>query len=127
MAIFNMMLFAEKLQSVELWERMIALSNMLESGKEREFIQVTYKYGYYVFSLFETMYKANIFALQNKDVKEILDRYETLWREWEQLKEKYSCCPTLYAKEDKNQELIGYDGMVEKVERNFFDKDNSYN
>lgn len=103
-------LLAEKRQSVGLWERMIDLSNTLQSGRETEFIQVTCKYGYYLFSLFETMYKANIFALQNKDVKDVLDRYETLWREWEQLRETNSCCPTLYVKEDKNQELIGYDG-----------------
>lgn len=100
----------EKAESVELWKKIVALSESITSGKDNKFIKVSCKYGYYLFSLFETMYKANVYESLQKDVKPFLIKYEQLWQEWKQLKENNLCCPTLYAKEDENQYLIGYEG-----------------
>lgn len=103
-------LLAEKRKSVELWAQIVSLAETITSGRDNQFIRVSCKYGYYLFSLFETMFKANVYALQKKEVKTLLDKYENLWNEWKELKENYLCCPTLYAKEDENQRLIGNEG-----------------
>ncbi len=100
----------EKARSVEIWKEIIKLAESLTSGNRRDFIVITCKYGYYLYSLFETMYRANIYALQGKDIKDILKQYDELWGKWIALKENNSCCPTLYVKEDENQRLIGYEG-----------------
>lgn len=94
---------------MEIWKEIINLAESLTSGNRRDFILVTCKYGYYLYSIFETKYRANIYAVQGKDVRVILQQYDELWKKWIALKENHSCCPTLYVKEDENQRLIGYE------------------
>lgn len=100
----------EKHRSVELWREIVKLARSLKSGKNREFVKVSCEYGYYLFAIFETMFKANIYSKQGKDVNKVISLYDKLWRLWQELKKGNDCCPTLYAKADENQRLIGYEG-----------------
>lgn len=103
----------EKEHSVSLWKEMIRIAESITTGNLKDYIVVTCKYGYYLFSLFETMYTANIYdrlsGYEDK-IKDAKARYLSLWEQWENLKEENDCCPTLYAREDENQRLIGYEG-----------------
>jgi len=103
----------EKEYSVKLWQQMIELADSITTGNATEYIRVTCRYGYYLFSLFEAMYTANIYARLEGGEEKVADakrRYDALWEEWKKLKEENEFCPTLYVKEDVNQQLIGYEG-----------------
>lgn len=99
-------------RSVELWKDIVALSEKITTGTAVEYIRVTAKYGYCLFSIFETMYRANICALQGKTeaTEKAVAEYDALWAEWLALKENNDCCPTLYEKKDENLDMLCYRG-----------------
>lgn len=97
-------------ESVKIWKEIISLADSLTTGDRNEFICVTARYGYYLYSLYEKIYRVRILYAQGKSVKEEIAEYDLLWEDWQKLKKNNPCCPTLYAKEDENQLLIGYDG-----------------
>ena len=102
----------EKRRSVELWEDMCRLSQRLsESLKIKHYIVTTCRYGYYLYSLYEVMYRANILAVQGgkkQEVEHAVEEYEKLWEEWEELFRTEPGCPTLYEKKNEYLDLIGY-------------------
>ena len=102
----------EKRRSVELWEEIVSLAERISTGESREYIVTTCQYGYYLYAIYESMYRANIYTLIGEAEKAITakENYNKLWKGWMELKEKNTCCPTLYAKEDEIQRLIGYEG-----------------
>lgn len=103
----------EKEYSVRLWKEIIALAEGFSDDLQiKDYIVTTCKYGYYLFSLYEVMYRANAYALQGgmkTEVEKAIGQYEQLWKEWKFLYKTRKGCPTLYAKEDEFQDLIGYD------------------
>ena len=44
--------------------------------------------------------------------KKYEEEYESLWLMWQRLYDTSDCCPSLYIKEDKPMDLIGYSGNV---------------
>ena len=94
------------------WEEMIALADLLDDECDsKEYIQTTCRYGYYLYGIYEQIFKGNLYALEGgreHEVAECVERYESLWREWQELYKTAKGCPTLFAKEDVIQELIGY-------------------
>lgn len=99
-------------RSVDIWKDIVALSEKITTGNAVEYIRVTSKYGYYLFSIFETMYRANICAAQGKDeeTQKAVAEYDSLWNEWIALKENNPCCPSLYEKADENLDMLCYRG-----------------
>lgn len=102
----------EKQRSVEIWKDIVSLSEKIATGNAVHYIRVTSKYGYYLFSIFERMYRANIYARQGKEAEtqKAIAEYDELWKEWIALRENNDCCPTLYAKEDENLDMLCYRG-----------------
>lgn len=119
-------LLEEKRRSVEIWEAIVKLASRLEEDLNmKSYIVTTCKYGYYLYSLYEVMYRANAYALSGgfaEKIKEALQEYEDLWEQWEQLKQNGKGCPTLYARRNEKQDLIGYnwntgfDGAMEPLQ-----------
>ena len=105
-------LLYEQRRSVMLWEDMVHLAEMLEDTCEaKSYILTTCRYGYYLFSLYEQMFKGNILKQQGAAQAEIdgcIQAYEEIWKQWNALYQTASGCPTLYVKENEIQELIGY-------------------
>ena len=50
--------------------------------------------------------------LKNEEYKKYEKEYEVLWTKWQKLYDEHDCCPTIYIKEDKPMDLIGYGGNV---------------
>ena len=105
-------LLYEQRRSVMLWEEMIVLAQMLEADcPVRSYILTTCRYGYYLFSLYEQMFQANVLARLGANQVEIdscIEKYEAIWDQWEDLYRTTPGCPTLFVKENVIQELIGY-------------------
>lgn len=105
-------LLYEQRRSVMLWEDMIRLAQMLEDTCEaKNYILTTCRYGFYLFSLYEQMFRANVLAKQGAAQNEIqacISAYEEIWSQWQRLYDTTAGCPTLFVKENKIQELIGY-------------------
>lgn len=105
-------LLYEQRRSVMLWEDMICLAEMLEDDCEaKKYILTTCRYGLYLFSLYEQMFKANVLArlgAAQNEINECIHIYEAIWKQWYALYHSAPGCPTLFAKENKIQELIGY-------------------
>lgn len=106
------LLLYEQHRSVMLWKDMMALADLLEDGCDsKEYIQITCHYGYCLYAIYEQIFKGNLWALEGgkaAEVERCVVRYEELWSEWRELYESGKGCPTLFAKEDEIQELIGY-------------------
>jgi hypothetical protein len=105
-------LLYEQRRSVMLWEDMIDLAQMLEEDcKAKPYILTTCRYGYYLFSLYEQMFQANLLARLGAEQQKIdgcICKYEKIWVQWENLYRSTPGCPTLFVKENTLQELIGY-------------------
>ena len=102
----------EKRHAVEIWRQIVSLSEQITTGNAVEYIRVTSKYGYYLYSLFETMYRANVYAFKKNEeqTRKAIAEYDALWLEWLALKENNACCPTLYAKADEDLDMLCYRG-----------------
>ena len=100
------MLFWNK-RSVGLWQEIVTLSEQITTGNAKEYIEVTCKYGYYLYSIYETMYRANIYAQKGKNVKDLVIKYDELWEEWITLRKTNDCCPTLFHKTGQKY-IVGY-------------------
>ncbi|WP_312371778.1 hypothetical protein [Lachnoclostridium sp.] len=103
----------ERKRSVDLWKNIVCLAESLsESVEKKAYILTTCKYGFYLYSLYEVMYRGNALALEGghkKEVASAIEEYEELWEKWKQLYETEEGCPTLYEKDDKFLDLMGYD------------------
>lgn len=104
----------EKAESTTLWEEIVAIAKSFDDCvKDKEYIVTTSKYGYYLYALIEQMYRICISKLQGDGMyKEFEKIYEELWTKWQELYDNSDCCPSLYIKEDKPMDLIGYGGNV---------------
>ncbi len=96
-----------KKQSVELWKQIVELSEQISSGNCIDYIKITCKYGYYLYSIYETMYKANIYNKINKDYSLVINEYDNLWKDFIELKENKKECPTLFNKSGRKY-IVGY-------------------
>lgn len=107
-------LIREKAECVKIWKEIVRLAEDLSDGvKAKNYIVTTAKYGYYLFSIIEKMYLICISKLKNDDIYIKYEaEYERLWSMWQDLYDTSDCCPSLYIKEDKPMDLIGYNGNV---------------
>lgn len=104
----------EKSECVEIWEEIVSIANNLdETVKSKEYIVTTAKYGYYLFAIIDKMYNICISKLLKDGKSENYEKeYQKFWSMWQELYDTKDCCPTLYIKEDKPMDLIGYSGNV---------------
>lgn len=97
---------AEKAEATAIWLQIEALSKQLTCIDKdlQEAIKVSCTYGRIKYQLIEQMwkimiaegnYKQNI-PFNTQEVNEIIDKYDSLWKEWKLLKESSSWCATLY-------------------------------
>lgn len=107
-------LIKEKAESVSIWKEIVSIAEGLSDNLEaKDYIVTTAKYGYYLFAIIEKMYLICISKLKKDSVyKTYEEEYEKLWTMWQDLYNNSDCCPTLYIKEDKPMDLIGYSGNV---------------
>lgn len=107
------LLLQQQKESVEEWKQMVKLAqDMTDRSAVQNYILTTCLYGYYLFSIYETIYRGNAYALMGGHAEEVhaaVTQYDDLWERWEDLYRTQPCCPTLYAKEDAPIDLIGYD------------------
>lgn len=97
----------ERRQAVANYNEMLEIAEgFSDSVAAKEYIQLTTKYGWYLFSIWERMWTAGVLFmdrnynnLQNADeINAVIDEFYDLWDGWEQLKEENTACPTLYTK-----------------------------
>lgn len=124
----NKTAMAERAEGVALWEEMIAIAEGLDDSlydvplpdsttSVKDYIITTCKYGYYFFNLiYQTIIakgtKENGDKTGNYDTETIMNalaEYDRLWEEWEELYETADGCPSLFMKEDKHYDFLGYD------------------
>ena len=97
---------AEKAEATAIWLQIEALSKQLTCIDKdlQEAIKVSCTYGRIKYQLIEQMwkimiaegnYKQNI-PFNTQEVNEIIDKYDSLWKEWKLLKESSPWCATLY-------------------------------
>lgn len=103
-------------QSVQLWKEMTELAAQLTTGdqKTRDYIGTTCAYGYDLFRIYESIFKARIYSLQGETAgktKALYD-YDRLWDEWRLLSETAAGCPSLFEKDNVRQDLIAYSSNV---------------
>lgn len=106
-------LMEEKAESLNIWKEIVETAEKLSKELPiREYIVTTCKYGYCLFSLFESMYRANAMKElgNNQEVYRAVADYDRFWEAWESLYQNSRGCPTLYAKEDKALDMGGYTG-----------------
>ena len=94
-------------QSVQLWKQIVDLSEQIITGNSVDYIRTTCKYGYYLYSIYETMFRANIFAKTGKDFSKAIKEYDELWTNFNQLKQTNPRCPTLFNKTGRKY-IVGY-------------------
>lgn len=106
------LMLEEKHRSVEIWEYILSLSEKISDDVEKKaYIVTTCKYGLYLYRLYEIIYRANVLALtggHSEEVKQAVQEYDEVWRQWEHLFETEEGCPTTYEKGDFFLDLIGY-------------------
>ncbi len=115
----------EKAECVAMWKEMLEIAQGFKTDAKlidsptvgvKDYIITTCKYGYYFFDITQQMYIAGIEKAKGEkngecDINAIHDavsEYDRLWAEWEELYETAPGCPSLFAKEDQSQNLIGY-------------------
>lgn len=95
----------EREESVKLWKEIIEIAESFDDSVEKkDYMILTSKYGYYLYSLYETVLKTGVYVKQaesgnteNEDkIASLIEQYDRLWEEWEQLYEENEDCPTLY-------------------------------
>lgn len=97
---------AEKSEASAIWQQMEALSQQMTCKDKdlQEAIQVSCTYGRIKYQLIEQMWKLMIteglyqqnMSISYESIKETIDRYDELWKEWHLLKESSPWCATLY-------------------------------
>lgn len=94
-------------QSVQLWRQIVDLSEQITSGNSVDYIRTTCKYGYYLYSIYETMFRANIFAKTGKNFSNAIEEYDELWTNLNTLRQTNPQCPTLFNKTGRKY-IVGY-------------------
>ena len=104
----------EKTESAQIWGKIVSLAEGIsDSVESKDYIVTTAKYGFYLFSIIQKMYLISIAKLKNDLSYKVYEQeYEALWKQWQELHDTKDCCPSLYIKEDKPMDLIGYGGNV---------------
>jgi hypothetical protein len=97
---------AEKTEATAIWLQIEALSKQLTCIDKdlQEAIKVSCTYGRIKYQLIEQMWKIMIveekyqqnIPFNTQEVNEIIDKYDSLWKEWKLLKESSPWCATLY-------------------------------
>lgn len=99
----------EREESVKLWEEIIKIAESFDDSVEKkDYMILTSKYGYYLYSLYNTVLKTGAYAkqveagnLENEDkIPALIEEYDRLWAEWEQLYQENEDCPTLFHRDD---------------------------
>ena len=111
-----------KAQSVEIWKEIVDLSEKITSGNSIEYIKTTCKYGLYLYSIYNAMYKANIYAKLGKDYLPIIEEYDKLWADFSDLKSSNNNCPTLFNKSGRKNivgyKCFGFDDVIDNLRTN---------
>lgn len=116
----------ERRESVLVWEEIVRLAEKLSDNLEvKDYIVNTCHYGRILYSLYEVLHKIQICSMlePEKNLNLLVDKYETLWQEWEEMKRTRKGFPTLYAKDSSPLDLKGYYGntgfdvVIEKCTR----------
>lgn len=98
----------ERHKAVELWSEITEISNSFDDSVEKkEFIILSAKYGYYLFSIFDTMYTAGV----TDDATEranACNEFDILWAEYEKLSKDNPAFPSLYDKDGFNAIIDQY-------------------
>lgn len=120
---------AEKDEAVEIWREIERLSRLVHFKDEstNEFIAVSATYGRIKYEILATAWRVMLMGRQKElnkaayDAREMarcIEAYDRLWAEWAALKEKYTCCPTLYKGSTTffgNE--VGIDAMIDRCKR----------
>lgn len=107
---------AEKQEAVDTWQEIADLAQTLsDSASQKDYIITTCQYGLYIYSIFRDMYVANIYnqldsEAYSSEIKDSYNHYLMQWSAYQNLYEMAEGCPTLYVKESKELDLIGYSG-----------------
>ncbi len=114
----------EKNDAVTDWRRVEALARevQLPNKADQQFLEVSATYGRIKMALVEQIWTMQILAAEHKRygkwdkarLRNALNEYDSLWREWRQLKRDHPSCPTLY-KERKSLSWGSPPGMDEAV------------
>ena len=117
----------EKAECVAIWQEMLEIAQNLKTDAKlidsptvgvKDYIITTCKYGYYFFDITQQMYIAGIGKAEGdktgvydmEAIRNAVAEYDRLWAEWQELYETAPGCPSLFEKEDRNNNLIGYSG-----------------
>ena len=106
-------MLAERRESVVVWEEIVRLAEKLSDDLEvKEYIVNTCHYGRILYSLYEVLHQIQIQSVLKKDANfnPLVDKYERLWQEWEEMKRTKEGYPTLYVKDSAPLDLKGYYG-----------------
>jgi hypothetical protein len=114
----------EKANAVADWKQVETMARKLHlpNRADQEFLEVSATYGRIKMALIEQIWRMQILAAEKKRdgkldadrLRQALDEYDRLWKEWRQLKQDHACCPTLY-KEQKSGSWGAPPGMDEAI------------
>ena len=100
------LILAEKAESVAIWLQIEAISKQIScSNKDlQEAIKVSCSYGRIKYQLIEQMWKLMLLnehyqskkIIDKKQILQIIQKYDQLWKEWKQLKDSNIYCATIY-------------------------------
>lgn len=106
-------MLAERRESVVVWEEIVRLAEKLSDDLEvKDYIVNTCHYGRILYSLYEVLHQIQIQSMLDAEANfnSLVDKYERLWQEWEEMKRTKKGFPTLYVKDSAPLDLKGYYG-----------------
>ena len=103
----------ERRESVLVWEEIVKLAERLSDELDiKDYIVNTCHYGRILYSLYEILHQIQITSILQSEpnLSQLVERYEALWQEWEEMKVTKKGFPTLYIKDSTPLDLKGYYG-----------------
>ncbi len=114
----------EKREAVKIWREIEKMSAKIEmkENEDKEYLTVSATYGRIKFEIIEKAFTAVLFgrlgdktgSYDKKRIKEAINRYDKLWKEWEQLKKDNHNCATIYYPYAFKIDTKGVSGNVER-------------
>ncbi len=103
-AAVNERMLSQRRQSVEMWEKMVALADDIHfpDNNTGAFVRTSTRYGLHLHRIFEAVTQLYLLDVTNGKVEEInkwLGEYDSAWSDFRQLKEEHPECSTLYQQE----------------------------
>jgi hypothetical protein len=120
----------EKQECVDIWGKIVQLSNEIESGDDtfRDYLKVSSKYGLIKYSIVQQAWIIMLRGLQGEktgdysieQIRSAINEYDRLWNEFYELKANHAQCATLYQPFSfvfKAPEYHGDNGMRKSVDK----------